>query len=193
MLYRFAKPIVRLYLKLLFRVEVSGNVPDSGGCLICANHTSYYDPVVVAAFCGRPLSFMAKQELFSSSFFGKLIESLGAFPVNRDANGFSAVKTTLSMLKQHKAVLIFPEGKRNRTGEKIPPKAGAVLIAQRAGVPVIPVGICGSFKPFSRLKIAYGPPIRYDAYDGKKLDGKILEDLAEQLMDQILTLAEKKE
>lgn len=192
MFYRFAKKVVRLYLRLLFRVEVVGSVPETGACLICANHTSYYDPVVVAAFCNRPLTFMAKEELFSSPLFGGLIKSLGAFPVNRGANGFGAIKTTLSILKQQKATLIFPEGKRNRSGEKITPKAGAVMIAQRAKVPVIPVGICGNFRPFSRLKVAYGEPVTYEAYYGQKLEGAVLDQLADQLMDQILSLAEEK-
>lgn len=192
MFYRFAKVLVRFYLRVLFRIEVSGTVPQTGGCLICANHTSYYDPVVVAAFCGRQLTFMAKEELFSHPLFGRLIKSLGAFPVNRDANGFGAVKTALSILKQQKATVIFPEGKRNRTGDKIAPKAGAVMIAHRAGVPIVPVGICGSFKPFSKLKITYGVPITYEGYGEKKLDGETMDLLADQLMDRILMLAEEK-
>ncbi|MBE7043530.1 MAG: 1-acyl-sn-glycerol-3-phosphate acyltransferase, partial [Ruminococcaceae bacterium] len=72
MFYRVAKTVVGLYLRLLFRVEVTGELPKAGGCLICPNHTSYYDPAVVAAFSNRPLTFMAKQELFSSPVFGWL-------------------------------------------------------------------------------------------------------------------------
>lgn len=190
MFYQIAKVAVSLYLRLLFRVEVKGCVPKEGGCLICPNHTSYYDPAVVAAFCGRPLTFMAKKELFASPVFGWLIKSLGAFPVNRDTNGLSAVKTTLAILKQEKATLIFPEGKRNKTGKKIAPKAGAVMIAQRAGVPVIPVGISSTFRPFSKLTVTFGAPISYEEYSGQRLESEQLEGLANQLMDQILSLAE---
>lgn len=192
MFYRIAVGLVRLYLYLIFRVQVSGSVPKQGGCLICANHTSYYDPVVIAAFCGRPLTFMAKEELFSHGLFGWLIRRLGAFPVKRDANGFQAVKTTLSILKQQKATVIFPEGKRNRDGNRSAPKAGAVMIAQRAGVPIIPVGIHSSFRPFSSLKVTYGTPITYDAFAGKKLEGEELDRLANQLMNQIFALTEEK-
>lgn len=190
MIYQIAKVAVSLYLRLLFRVEIRGSVPKEGGCLICPNHTSYYDPAVVAAFCGRPLTFMAKKELFDSPLFGWLIKKLGAFPINRDTSGLSAVKTTLSILKQEKATLIFPEGKRNKTGKKIPPKAGAVMIAQRAKVPVIPVGIHCSFRPFSKLTVTFGTPVSYEEYAGQRLEGEQMDKLANQLMDQILTLAE---
>ena len=192
MFYRIAKTAVSLYLKLLFRVEVRGSVPKEGGCLVCPNHTSYYDPAVVAAFCDRPLTFMAKKELFDAPLFGRLIRSLGAFPVNRDTNGLSAVKTALSILKQERATLIFPEGTRNKTGKKMAPKAGAVMIAQRAGVPVIPVGIYGSFRPFSKLMVTFGDPISYEEYSGQRLDSEQLDGLANHLMDQILSLAEAK-
>ena len=161
--------------------------------MICPNHTSYYDPAVVAAFCNRPLTFMAKQELFSSPIFGWLIRSLGAFPVNRDSSGLHAVKTTLSILKQEKATLIFPEGKRNKTGEKIAPKAGAVMIAQRAKVPIVPVGICSTYRPFSKLVVTFGEPVTYEEYYGQRLEATQLDDFANQLMNQILTLAEANE
>jgi len=110
--------------------------------------------------------------------------------VNRDSSGLSAVKTTLAILKQEKATLIFPEGKRNRSGKKIVPKAGAVMIAQRAKVPVVPVGIKGTYRPFSKLKITYGEPISYEEYCGKRLEGEQLDELADQLMNRILMLAE---
>lgn len=190
MFYRIVKTLVGLYLRVLFRVEVKGSIPKTGGCLICPNHTSNYDPAVVAAFCNRPLTFMAKQELFSFPLFGWLIRSLGAFPVNRDTNGLSAVKTTLSILKKEKVTLIFPEGKRNKTGKKIAPKAGAVMIAQRAKVPIIPVGIKGTYRPFSKLKIVFGEPITFDEYYGQRLEGEQLDFLASQVMDRILMLAE---
>ncbi len=190
MFYKIAKIFVWLYLRLLFRVEVRGSVPKTGAYLICPNHTSYYDPAVVAAFCNRPLTFMAKQELFSSPLFGWLIKSLGAFPVNRDTSGLSAVKTTLSILKQEKITLIFPEGKRNKTGRKIAPKAGAVMIAQRARVPIVPVGIKSTYRPFSKLTISYGEPITFEEYYGQRLEAEQLDNLANQLMDQILMLTE---
>lgn len=190
MFYQIAKVFVNLYLRLFFRVKVQGKIPETGACILCPNHTSYYDPVVVAAFCDRPLTFMAKKELFSSPVFGKLIRSLGAFPVNRDTGGLSAVKTAMTILKQGKVTLIFPEGKRNKTGKKLTPKPGAVMIARRTGVPVIPVGIKSSYRLFSELKVTYGEPVSYAQYDGTRLDGEQLEQLSDQLMDRILTLAE---
>lgn len=190
MFYRIAKTVVGLYLRLLFRVEVRGSIPKTGGCLICPNHTSYYDPAVVAAFSNRQLTFMAKQELFSSPLFGWLIRRLGAFPVNRDTNGLSAVKTTLSILKKEKVTLIFPEGKRNKTGKKITPKSGAAMIALRAQVPIVPVGIKSTFRPFAKLKITYGEPVTFEEYYGQRLEGEQLDKLSDQLMDQILMLAE---
>ncbi len=190
MFYRIAKTVVGLYLRLLFRVEVKGNIPKTGGFLVCPNHTSNYDPAVVAAFSNRQLTFMAKQELFSFPLFRWLIQSLGAFPVNRNSNSLSAVKTALSILKQEKVTLIFPEGKRNKTGKKMTPKAGAVLIAQRAKVPIIPVGIKSTYRLFSKIKITYGEPVSFEEYYGQRLEGEQLDNLSDQLMNHILMLAE---
>ena len=165
MFYRFAKCLVKFYMRVIFRVQVEGEIPVEGPFLLCANHTSLYDPVTVACFTRRRLTFMAKRELFD--IFG------------------------LKWILKCGVMLMFPEGRRNRSAEHIEAKAGMVLIAQRANVPIIPIGIRSSYKPFSKLRVVYGNPISFEEYKDQKLSAEQMDRIAETILDEIYSLAEK--
>lgn len=189
MLYKFATALVKTYLRIIFKVTVKGNVPENGAYILCSNHTSYYDPVVVAAFCGRKLSFMAKKELFENKIFGFLIKSCGAFPVDREKADINAVKKTFSILKNGGAMLMFPEGKRVKEGDSAAAKSGMVMFSHKTGTPIIPVGIKSDFKLFSKLNITYGKPITLSEYQGKKLSSDEMSLIAADILSEIKTLA----
>ncbi len=191
MFYRFAKCLVKFYIRVLFRVQVEGEIPEEGPFLLCANHTSLYDPVTVACFTERQLTFMAKRELFDIFGLKWILKWVGAFPVTRDKGSIGAVKTSLSILRQGGVMLMFPEGRRNRSAQHIEAKAGMVLIAQRANVPIIPIGIRSSYKPFSKLRIVYGKPISLEEYKAQKLSAEQMDRIAETILDEIYSLAEK--
>ena len=59
------------------------NMPPEGGVIVAANHMSNWDPPFLASFLQRPVSYMAKQELFEIPIFGTVIRWLFAFPVRR--------------------------------------------------------------------------------------------------------------
>ena len=84
-LYAFLVKIVRPIVRILYRVKVFGleNVPKTGGYIICPNHTSNMDPVLLAITFERQIYFMAKAELFRNSVLRKILKVLGAFPVER--------------------------------------------------------------------------------------------------------------
>ena len=155
--------------RLLFRWRISGveNVP-TGGAIIAPNHQSFFDIPLVAlvlALHGRRTHFMAKSELFRNPVFAWIIRGLLAFPVRRGAPDRMAIRYAIERLKQGELVVIFPEGTRSKTGQLKEAEAGLSLIAARAGVPVVPVGIGGTRLMFSkeqffpRVTICFGAPI----------------------------------
>ncbi len=158
----------------MFDLKVYGrhNVPPSGGVLLLANHQSNLDPMLIGAQLTRPISYMAKSELFSGNgVFAWLIRSLNAFPVRQGRGDVGAIKESISRLQQGHMLTIFPEGSRSPDGELGPILPGVALVVRRAGVPIVPVVIDGSFHawPKSRklfrshpVRLMFGPPVSVD-------------------------------
>lgn len=190
MIYGALQFSLKEFFKLVFRSEVSGaeNMPREGGVIMAANHMSNWDPLVAGTFSPRPVSFMAKQQLFDVPLLGPAITWLKAFPVKRGAGDLAAVKAALQVLKQGNCLGLFPEGTRSKDGTIQKPEAGIALIAAKAQVPVVPTAIIGTDKVFSRqsmlpkLKIVYGEPIYFS---GAANDRAALQDFSQQIMDQI--------
>lgn len=121
-------------------------VPTSGGALLAFNHVSYVDFIYggLAAYpAGRRVRFMAKRELFDHKVTGPVMRSMHHIAVDR-AEGESSYQAALDYLAQGEVVGIFPEATISRAMTLKPFKSGAVRIAARAGVPVIPVILWGT-------------------------------------------------
>ena len=168
-LYRFGRMMLRPWADLWFDLKVYGleHIPPRGGVLVSSNHQSYLDPIVLGVkVTNRPYSFLAKSELFENPFFGWLIRSLNAFPVRQGEGDVGAVKETIRRLQEGHALIVYPEGTRSPTAEIEPLQAGIGLIIRRAGVPVVPAVIDGSFGAWPRghkvfrphpVRVMYGP------------------------------------
>lgn len=167
--------------RVVFRYRVEGleKVPKSGGVLLVANHAHLLDPPLVGSANRRQVHFMAKDELFHMPFLRWALPKIGTFPVRRGAADRKAIRTAIELLSQGKVVAIFPEGTRTQTGELLEPQRGAGLIALRAGVPVIPVGITGTFEPvrkgrffprFNQFIVRFGDPVHFEpsSEEGRK-------------------------
>ena len=200
--WKFLQAISRIMTTLLFDLKVYGahRVPPEGGVLIVSNHQSYLDPVLLGVRLERPLSYLAKSELFKHKPFAWLIRSLGAFPVKQGAGDVGAMKETIARLQEGRALNIFPEGSRTEDGELLPIEKGVGLVIRKAKVPVVPVAIHGSFGAWPRdrmlprafpVRILYGHPIDMSAMDREQIietiDQKIRELFA-QLRDGRVTL-----
>lgn len=163
-LYHFAQVVLPPIFKLFYRYQIIGkeNIPETGGLLLCANHTSYKDPVLLGLIQKRPVRFMAKKELFRNRFLSWLIRTLGAFPVER-SGGVSAIRNGIDIVKKGGVLGIFIEGTRSKTGELRNPKPGVILLATEGEAPIVPVDIIGEDgKPprvFRRCVIRVGTPI----------------------------------
>jgi len=119
--------------------------------VVAANHYSHLDPVVVGAAIGRPLRFLAVDELYgNSSFFDHLTTWLGAIPMPRETIPLAAMRLCLEELAEGGSVGLFPEGVRVWRWGEVRPKRGAAWLAHKAGVPLVPVAVAGTGEAMGR-------------------------------------------
>ncbi|MDR1669438.1 MAG: 1-acyl-sn-glycerol-3-phosphate acyltransferase [Oscillospiraceae bacterium] len=173
--YRFAHLAVGGLYRLLYRLRIVGreHVPE-GGVIVCVNHSSLADPVLVALAL-KPRDhprFMAKAELFRIFGFNWLIKKLGAFPVERGTSDITAIKGSLQFLKEGSKVLIFPHGRRVESDEEAAAmKAGAAMLAFRSGAPILPVYLSPGRKCFvNRIEVIFGEPFFAEKTDGSRVE-----------------------
>ncbi|MCS6815525.1 MAG: 1-acyl-sn-glycerol-3-phosphate acyltransferase, partial [Cyanobacteria bacterium] len=105
---------------------------------------SDFDPPILASCVGRPVAFMAKEELFRVPILGAAIRLYGAYPVKRGSPDRSALRSALESMQRGWAVGIFLEGTRTPDARIHSPKLGAALIAAKAGAPLLPVSLWGT-------------------------------------------------
>ena len=145
-LYRVVVTIIRPFVRILYRLKVIGleNIPEKNGVIICPNHTSNADPVVLAVSLKRQVYFMAKAELFKNKILRKLFKMVGAFPVERGKRDSSAIDNAEKILKNGEQLGLFIEGTRSKTDDFLRPKTGCAMIAYKTGATIIPVCITGT-------------------------------------------------
>ena len=189
MLYALLRVFFCTIFKIFFRAEIRGreNIPAEGAVIIAANHMSNCDPPLLACFLSRPVSYMAKEELFVNPIFGRAIRICHAFPVRRGAADRAAIKTAIEVLKGERCLGLFPEGTRSKTGEMKKAEAGVGLIAAMTNAPVVPAAIVGTDKIlngslFPKLKVTYGEPM---TFDGDRKDKVALMKFSQAIMDRI--------
>ncbi|NJK59199.1 MAG: 1-acyl-sn-glycerol-3-phosphate acyltransferase [Oscillatoriales cyanobacterium SM2_1_8] len=129
-----------------FRGRIYGaeRVPATGPLVVVSNHASDFDPPIVANCVGRPVAFMAKEELFRVPGLREAIRLYGAYPVKRGAGDRAALKASLQVLQEGWACGVFLDGTRSPDGRVVAPKLGAALIAAKAQVPLLPVCLWGT-------------------------------------------------
>ncbi len=182
-IYGFSHGIFTLIHQMFFRGDVAGleNLPADGGYIVAANHASLLDPPVVGQFLPRQVSFFARKTLWKPGMAAWWLDAVGTIPVDRDGGmSLDAVRRVLHAVSAGKVVIVFPEGTRSVTGVLQAPKAGVGLIACKAGVPVVPARIFGSFEAFGRagrlrlgspVSVAFGRPLQPAEFD-RPDDGK---------------------
>jgi len=195
--YIFAQEIVRAGLEVNGGWEVTGveNVPVEGGAIVAANHLSFLDPPALGAALPRRTYFFAKAELFVP-IFGFLIRKCYAFPVERGGADMGATREAIRLLRGGEFMVMFPEGTRSLDGELQELNLGAVLLASRAGVPVLPAAIQGTDAVFpigakcifpGSVRVSFGPPIDTGQF-GPKPRKEELAKMNDQLRKTILAL-----
>jgi len=148
------------------RLEGAGHIPASGPVILASNHRSNMDPVLLAAAVRRPVTFMAKVELFVWPL-GWILRLIGQFPVQRGGIDREALRRSSAVLARGGVLGLFPEGTRG-DGSFASVHPGLAYIVLRERCPVLPVAIFGTERvrrrfgwlPFaSPVRIVIGPPI----------------------------------
>lgn len=189
--YTFARRVCLVLLRVVWRLRVihPERVPATGAVILACNHVSYLDPPILGAALRRPVTYLAKKELFAIPVLGPVIRALGAYPLDREAGGAAAIRVALRVLKEGRCVGIFPEGTRNLDGTA-PEKGGAALLGALSGATVVPAAISGSrdAKRLHRITIIYGEPLTVTRQ--RKADGDDLEKWTKEIMSRIRALEE---
>lgn len=191
-LYTLLGPVVRLLFPA--RVEGLENLPE-GGMLLCPNHTSDVDPLVITAALpvNSRLHFMGKAELFQNPLLNWFFRKLGGFPVQRGGSDITAVKTAIQVLKDGDNLMIFPEGTVIRNGighaDGLPAhaKAGIAVIGVRTGAAMIPVFVSQGKKLFHRTRVVFGKPYE-PVYTGRRGTSEEMQKIADDILAQAYAL-----
>lgn len=196
-LYRAAQAIVRrLWRWSGGSVQLVGleNLPAQGPALILCNHQSYLDPILLQAHIRRPIYALAKSTSFSAPLTGPLMHRICSFPVRRFQVDPQATRVALRHLQAGRLVAIYIEGERSWNGRLQEPKKGTVRLALKAGVPVVPCAISGTYEVMPRWqkKIRPGPitirfvrPILLPALHGRTRREPLVPETARRIMSAL--------
>ena len=180
---------MRIYYGLVYPVRIIGgeNIPAEGGFLLCPNHISARDPMVIMMHVRRKVRFMAKKELFDNWLIGGLLRAVGAFPVARGQADLGAIREGVKTLKAGDGLGIFPQGTRSKDNTPTPMLPGAAMIALRGGVPVIPAYIDGPYRLFHHVDIHFGAPLDLSDF-GRRCDHDTLVAATDRIAGAIWAL-----
>jgi 1-acyl-sn-glycerol-3-phosphate acyltransferase len=198
--YRMLRGLLRGLTRTYFRIEIDGaeHVPPTGPVIVAPVHRSFMDFVVAAQVTRRKVFYMAKDDLWRSPRFGRFLESVGAFPVNRAGADRLAIDRAQAVLERGDALILFPEGTR-RAGPVIEDlHEGAAFLSARTGAPIVPVGIGGTAEAMPKgskvirpvkVHVVVGPPLAPPARSERgRVPRHRVHELTEQLRGELQQL-----
>ncbi|MFF9089712.1 lysophospholipid acyltransferase family protein [Streptomyces sp. NPDC014991] len=195
------------WLRLVFRPRIEGleHVPASGAAIIAGNHLSFSDHFLMPAILKRRITFLAKAEYFTgpgvkgrlTAFF---FRGAGQIPVDRSGKeaGRTAIREGLGVLGRGELLGVYPEGTRSHDGRLYKGKVGVAVMALRAGVPVVPCAMIGTFEaqPPGRVvprirpvTIRFGRPLDFSRYAGMEQEKAVLRAVTDEIMYAVLALS----
>lgn len=198
--YGFFRGLLIPFVHAICYLEVVGkkNVPSTGPCIVVANHQGFLDAIIVQTICERPLHTLAKSTQFAGKFMGWVMPRVNAIPTRRYRVEPQAVRVVLRSLAEGKAVGIYPEGERSWDGGIQPFRRGTIRVLLKAGVPVVPVGISGSYDLLPRwsrtirranVRVEFGEPIVWPAMDKRHEREAFRPEATKQLMEVLTRLS----
>jgi len=186
------------------KVEGLENIPKDGPVIIASNHQSYFDFICFISASPRKVHYLAAEKFYKSRVWRPVMNLTGQIKVERESHDKKEVYSKVySALDQGRMIGIFPEGTRSGDGEIQKPFTGVAKFALGANVPVIPVGIIGTYDIMSRhdkrpkfrgakAKIKIGKPMYFSEYANMQPTDKDYKDVTDKIMSQVAELAEKK-
>lgn len=193
MFYKFAKAVMKIVSRILYRIKVYNKEyePLEGPVILCSNHISMMDPILIGIWLKRQIKFMAKEELFSMPILGFFAKKIGAFPVNRNSGDLTAIKISLKTLKDGNVLGLFPEGGRRHNEEESKAKSGVAIFAYKTKATVFPVHIIcknSKLKFFAKVEIVYGNPIKYEELGFTDGSSEEMKRISAEILTKIFSL-----
>jgi 1-acyl-sn-glycerol-3-phosphate acyltransferase len=188
--------------KLFFRPWVEGleKIPAEGPVILCPNHLSFIDSILVPLFVPRKVVFLGKSDYFNKWYISWFYKGAGVIPVRREGGdaGEASLKAGVQALRDGYIVAIYPEGTRSPDGRLYRGKTGAARMALRAKCPIVPVAVFGTREALpsgryvptmSRIGVRYGDPLDFSRYEGKEDDRFVLRSITDELMYELMLLS----
>ena len=189
--FDFGKFLCWTVLRGVWRLEARGleHVPLDGPLIVAANHVAYLDPPALGVALPRPISYMAKSELFKIPILGPILPLVNAYPVDRGKGDVAAIRRSLEVLAKGGAIGIFPEGGRVKEGQGVA-HTGVAMLAAYSGAPVLPAFIAGSgqAKRLHQIVVSFGPVLTFPKM--RKTNREELAGWKDQIMAAIRALGE---
>src|SRR3954465_9470800 len=194
---------------MVFRPRIEGleHVPDTGAAIIAGNHLSFSDHFLMPAVLKRRITFLAKAEYFTGpGLKGRLtaafFRSAGQIPVDRSGKeaGQAAIREGVGVLRRGELLGVYPEGPRPHDGRLYKGKVGVAVMALRAGGPVVPCAMIGTFEAqppgkaipnIHPVVVRFGKPLDFSRYAGMENEKAILRAITDEIMYAILSLSEQ--
>lgn len=206
--HRAARTFLKIFIFHLIRLiwvdEVEGleNIPEKGGVIVASNHESYFDFICFSAVCPRPVRYLAAEVFYEKWWWRPIVTLTNQIKIerygeNKKKSARKAVKKAIHTLKQGDVFGIYPEGTRSADGKLQEAFTGVAKIALEAEVPVVPVGMKGTYEIMSRhektphfkkCKIKVGEPLNFSSYYGKEQNKQVLRKITNQVMSEIADL-----
>lgn len=193
----FIGPLFRLYLRP--NAEGIENVPGDGPVILCSNHLSFIDSLLIPLMIRRKVVFLGKSDYFDKWYMRWFFKGAGMIPVRREGGEASeaALRAGESALGEGYAIGIYPEGTRSPDGRLYRGKTGPARMALRARCPIIPVAVSGTDKAMPagkylprpvRVLIKYGKPLDFSRYYGKDDDRFVLRSMTDEIMYELMLM-----
>ena len=190
-------------VKLLWRPWVEGieNIPADGPVILAPNHLSFMDSLFMPLVIKRPVVFLGKSDYFDKWYVSWFFKGVNVIPVRREGGeaGEAALNAGCEQLAKGRAVAIYPEGTRSPDGRLYRGKTGVARMALRAGCPVVPVGLIGTYevqphdKKLPRVRgvrvgVRFGRPLDFSRYAGKEDDRFVLRSVTDEIVYELMLL-----
>lgn len=190
--YRALRAVLEAFCRVVWRMRVDGRdrLPVTGPFILAPVHRSNVDFLVAGASVPRVMRFMAKNSLWKVAWFGRFLEHMGAFPVDRERADRAALRSCEQSLAHGDPVVMFPEGRRREGPVVEEVQQGPAWVACRNRVPLVPVGlghtddampIGSKFIRLARIRVVIGEPIYPDVPATGRVPRASVEAVSEQL------------
>jgi 1-acyl-sn-glycerol-3-phosphate acyltransferase len=175
------------------------HIPRSGPFIVAANHVNYLDGVLLGVALPRKIVFLVMPRVYRATplhpYFHRHV---GSIPIELARPDPGAIRRALRVLERGGVVGIFPEGPFSRNGGLVRGQAGVALVALRAGVPVVPAAITGTFQALAArpwhiprpvpLRVRFGRALRFTPFTRPRLTQTVREDVTSRIMAEIAAL-----